>query len=346
MGRPSFLRQALTCNTFRREPRHPKAPFLIRFIFANRKPNMPPAVETPPISQEQLDSFAAHLKSSNRIVALLGAGLSASSGLPTFRGAGGYWRNHEATDLATPKAFADESSLVWQFYNYRRHLALTAQPNRAHLALAELARRKEQFLTISQNVDGLSQRARHPPDNLALLHGSLFDIKCTGFDCDYKEHNNFTDPIVPALAIPKDPNCPQGEVDISNSSFPLKEVPPSELPHCPKCNVSLLRPGVVWFGESLPAQTMARVDKYMFSPEKVDLLLVIGTSAAVYPAAGYIAQARNKGARVAVINTEEPSAAASKLQQGDWFFQGDASVVVPRILESVTGHVFAPSERL
>ena len=106
------------------------------------------------IPAADLDSFSAYLQSSDRILALLGAGLSASSGLPTFRGAGGLWRSHDAISLATPEAFNADPALVWQFYSYRRHMALQAQPNRAHIALAELARRKEHFITLSQNVDG------------------------------------------------------------------------------------------------------------------------------------------------------------------------------------------------
>lgn len=107
------------------------------------------------VSPADLESFSAHLRSSRRILALLGAGLSASSGLPTFRGVGGLWRNHDAMTLATPEAFAANPALVWQFYNYRRHMALQAQPNAAHRALAELARRKPGFLTLTQNVDGM-----------------------------------------------------------------------------------------------------------------------------------------------------------------------------------------------
>ena len=107
------------------------------------------------IPKADLESFSNHLKKSRRIVALLGAGLSASSGLPTFRGAGGLWRSHEATSLATPEAFAQDAALVWQFYSYRRHMALQAQPNLAHHALAELARRNPEFITLSQNVDGI-----------------------------------------------------------------------------------------------------------------------------------------------------------------------------------------------
>lgn len=98
-------------------------------------------------------SFVEHLKSSTRILALFGAGLSAASGVPTFRGAGGFWRGHDATELATPHAFNRDPSFGWQFYNYRRHIALKATPNRAHIALAKLAEKKPDFLAISQNID-------------------------------------------------------------------------------------------------------------------------------------------------------------------------------------------------
>jgi NAD-dependent deacetylase sirtuin 5 len=106
------------------------------------------------VPQQDLESFQEHLGKSTRILALLGAGLSASSGLPTFRGAGGLWRTHEATQLATPQAFQRDPGLVWQFYSYRRHMALKAKPNPAHYALAELARKRPGFITLSQNVDG------------------------------------------------------------------------------------------------------------------------------------------------------------------------------------------------
>jgi len=108
------------------------------------------------VPPKDLESFQQHLTKSTRILALLGAGLSASSGLPTFRGAGGMWRTHDATSLATPQAFERDPGLVWQFYSYRRHMALKAKPNPAHYALAELAKKKEQFITLSQNVDGKS----------------------------------------------------------------------------------------------------------------------------------------------------------------------------------------------
>jgi NAD-dependent deacetylase sirtuin 5 len=106
------------------------------------------------VPQQDLESFQEHLNNSTRILALLGAGLSASSGLPTFRGAGGLWRTHDAVQLATPEAFNANPGLVWHFYSYRRHMALKAKPNPAHYALAALARKKTNFMTLSQNVDG------------------------------------------------------------------------------------------------------------------------------------------------------------------------------------------------
>lgn len=107
------------------------------------------------IPAADLQSFSEYLKGCTHILALLGAGLSASSGLPTFRGAGGLWRSYDATSLATPEAFDASPDLVWQFYSYRRHMALKAKPNRAHYALAELAKRNKNFITLTQNVDGI-----------------------------------------------------------------------------------------------------------------------------------------------------------------------------------------------
>ena len=340
------------------------------------------------IPQADLDSFADHLKSSRRILALLGAGISASSGLPTFRGAGGLWRSHEATSLATPEAFAQDAALVWQFYSYRRHMALQARPNPAHYALAELARRNSEFITLSQNVDGmpiypsysiphpltqcpgLSPRAGHSASQLHLLHGSLFDVRCTAFDCDFVQQDNFTDPIVPALAIPREQaqltpsttdntgaeaasslysamrtaNANAGgskELDISDDRIEIPQIPHDELPHCPKCGDGLLRPGVVWFGEPLPRQTIEAVEDFIKESRKIDLILVIGTSSKVYPAAGYVDKAREKGARVAVVNMDRSDAPGGPrgLHKGDWFFEGDAGTILPEILKPVIGDI-------
>lgn len=297
--------------------------------------------------------FHTALQSSTRILALLGAGLSASSGLPTFRGAGGLWRTHSSVALATPEAFARNPGLVWQFYNYRRHMALSVEPNPAHHALAALARKMPHFVTLSQNVDGLSQRAQHPPEQLKLLHGTLFELKCSDERrCGYRE-TNFTDPVVPALAIPtsgEDPTTnaalasatsqnPQ-DLDISDAATPLPALSTHDLPHCPSCHRALLRPGVVWFGEQLPSDVLASVDAYIYADARpIDIILVIGTSAKVYPAAGYIDIARQRGARVCVVNMEEGDAPAGGWRAGDWVFKGDAAEIVPRLLEPVVGRV-------
>lgn len=346
-------------------------------------------------------SFVAHLAGSKRIVAVVGAGLSASSGLPTFRGAGGFWRTYDATMLASPNAFRNDPGLVWQFYSYRRHMALNAKPNRAHMALAELAKNNKDFLTLSQNVDNLSPRAGHPAEQLKLLHGNLFDVKCWDeHRCGYFRKNDFTDPIVPALALPEDQAAVNallqkqaknpskhrfgssflekhildkgasitvdsneagpaaqvsGEattpvpsvvakkhalirgVDISDENVPIESIPTSNLPQCPNCRQNLLRPGVVWFGESLPEDVITEVNAYFSEDAPIDLCLVIGTSSKVYPAAGYSQIAKKKGARIAVFNMDQSD--ARSLDKDDWFFGGDAAVRLPELLERVVGEV-------
>jgi len=251
--------------------------------------------------------------------------------------------------LATPEAFSADPGLVWQFYSYRRHMAMEAQPNRAHYALAELARKRDGFMTLSQNVDGLSQRADHPRDKLQLLHGTLFEVKCTNFYCSHIEEN-FTDPIVPALAIPHgdvDPTTNEArEHDISDENVHLPAIPNKDLPTCPTCKTGLLRPGVVWFGESLPSRVLDTVDDFIADSKKIDLILVIGTSAKVYPAAEYVNIARSKGARVAVVNMDRNDAPNKGLRNGDWFFHGDAAEIVPRLLQPVVGDIRLPTRRL
>ncbi|KAK9453524.1 DHS-like NAD/FAD-binding domain-containing protein [Dipodascopsis uninucleata] len=292
-------------------------------------------------NMHNLTSFQNFLRSSNRILALVGAGLSASSGLPTFRGEGGLWRNHDAMELATPEAFESDPSLVWQFYSARRDAALKAKPNKAHYAIAELARRNPNFLTLTQNVDGLSTRANHPANQLLHLHGSLFTVKCTSFYCDFVEDNNFQSPLTPALQ------------DASNIIGPYKHISVSELPHCPKCSEGLLRPGVVWFGEALPWRIVEKADDFI-TGGKVDLILVIGTSGTVYPAAGYVDRVRAQGGRVAIFNIEiddELNRLSSEHDDDDdiyqpkdvWTFQGDAAELVPLALEPLIGHINEPS---
>ncbi|CZS89564.1 related to NAD-dependent histone deacetylase [Rhynchosporium agropyri] len=297
-----------------------------------------------------VQEFSDVLKGSKRILALCGAGLSAASGLGTFRGAGGMWRNHQATTLATPEAFARDPGLVWLFYSMRRHMALQAKPNAGHYALVELSKKMPDFITLTQNVDGLSQRANHPRDQLKLLHGSLFDIKC--FNCSRIEQNNYDDPFHPILQIDtaKDErlaasaNTIKARAAYLDPNVNTNTINPDELPKCPECKTGLLRPGVVWFGEALPEDTLTEMDAWI-NKGKIDLILVIGTTATVYPAAGYVDQARRRGARVVVVNMEGMGGelgAASNLRNGDFLFQGDAAKILPDILNVVIGEVNVP----
>ncbi|KAL8335397.1 hypothetical protein RB598_009546 [Gaeumannomyces tritici] len=319
--------------------------------------------------EEFQDLLGRVVEGRGRVLALCGAGLSASSGLLTFRGKGGMWRDHRSTDLATPEAFAENPGLVWLFYAWRRHRALSVQPNAAHYALARLATRltpppplldddddsaddattktaKTRFLCLTQNVDGLSQRAGHPPASLRPVHGRLFDLKC--FDgCGYVERDNFSDPLCPALA----PSSADPDPDwIVDGKLPAPQVAASDLPACPRCakddgKAALLRPDVVWFGEPLEDDALAEADAFVCGsgggggggdpPPPVELMLVVGTAATVHPAAGYIDLARRHGAVVAVVNPDPD--AGRGLGADDFFFAEDAAEVLPRLVEKVAG---------
>ncbi len=131
------------------------------------------------------------------------------------------------------------------------------------------------------------------------------------------------------------------ELDISDDRVELAEVGIENLPKCPRCQDGILRPGVVWFGERLPAETLRQIDAFLAEPKKIDLIIVIGTSSKVYPAAGYVEEARERGARVAVINMDRADIPGGRhgLEKGDWFFGGDAGVIVPELLRSEIGDV-------
>lgn len=129
------------------------------------------------------------------------------------------------------------------------------------------------------------------------------------------------------------------ELDISDDRVEIPQLDTADLPQCPECGSGLLRPGVVWFGEMLPAKVIDEIDNFIEEAKKIDLILVIGTSAQVYPAAGYINKARAKGARVAVINMDRADTGSGGLAHGDWFFEGDAGVVVPELLKSEIGDI-------
>jgi NAD-dependent deacetylase len=183
-----------------------------------------------------------------RIAVLTGAGISAESGIPTFRGAGGLWENYRPEDLATPAAFAREPHTVWRWYEWRRSLVRQAQPNAAHLALAALERdlaSAGEVTVISQNVDELHRRAG--TTSLIELHGSIFRVRCVR------------------------------EGQVGDAADPFAELPPRC--HCG----ALLRPDVVWFGEPLDQEVLAMAAEVVSA---ADLLLIVGTSGIVYPAAG------------------------------------------------------------
>ncbi|KAF4980121.1 hypothetical protein FZEAL_3811 [Fusarium zealandicum] len=291
-----------------------------------------------------VDAFHEVLRSSKRILALTGAGLSASSGLPTFRGAGGLWRNHDATSLATPDAFSHDPGLVWLFYGYRRHMSLRAEPNPAHHALAALAHKNKDFLCLTQNVDNLSQRANHPQQQLRSLHGSLFDIKCSNSRCDWIQRGNLDDPFFPALAPASEDVEPGEPFPFLDANHPLERIPTADIPKCPECRQGLQRPAVVWFGENLDS-TMSMGIYNWLCEGPVDLMLVIGTSAQVYPAAGYIAKAKGRGARIAIINPEaEDPEEMLKVKPGDFAFAQDAAECLPLLLEPVIGKLETSGE--
>jgi NAD-dependent deacetylase len=209
-----------------------------------------------------LNRAAGIVAAAERVAVLTGAGISAESGLATFRGAGGLWEGQRVEDVATPRAFARDPQLVWRFYNLRRANLRTVQPNPGHHALVELENRKGGgFTLVTQNVDGLHQAAGS--QRVLEIHGGLRRVRCLG--CGKVEDRG-------TEALPDLPACACG---------------------------SLLRPDVVWFEESLPHDTWRAAEEAVRASQ---CFLVVGTSAIVYPAAGLILQAKENDAAVIEIN--------------------------------------------
>jgi NAD-dependent deacetylase len=205
-----------------------------------------------------------------RVLVLTGAGISAESGLATFRGAGGLWDGHPVEQVASPEGFAADAELVWHFYSMRRRDAAAAEPNAAHRALATLeARIGARFLLVTQNVDGLHARAGS--ERLVEIHGSLWRSRCS------------------SCLLPPFPDA----------SYPVE--PP--LPRC-SCG-ALVRPDIVWFGEMLDPAATRRVDRFMREASGAPLVfLAVGTSGTVYPAAAYVQVARAHGAQTWLANLD------------------------------------------
>ena len=204
------------------------------------------------------------IQQATAVAVLTGAGISAESGVPTFRGSEGLWKDHKPEDLATPEAFLKDPRLVWEWYDWRRGLIAKAEPNPAHRALVQLEIRKPRFTLITQNVDGLHDLAGS--GKILKLHGDIWRMRC--LECG---------------------------ANFPNRRHPLPKLPP----HC-ACG-GMARPGVVWFGEPLPDGMMKEAEH---AASEAQVFLVIGTSAVVYPAASLIPHANQAGAKVIEINTE------------------------------------------
>jgi NAD-dependent deacetylase len=236
------------------------------------------------------------LDDDTRVLVLTGAGASAESGIPTFRDAGGLWESHPLEQVASPEGFARDPALVWRFYSERRRNAKTCAPNPGHRALVELEHRLgDRFLLATQNVDGLHRRAGSR--RLLELHGNLFFSRCS--HCD-------------------------------RPPFPDEEEHRGPPPECDVCKAhGLLRPDIVWFGELLDAGHLDRLQSFMQETPRGRLLfLAVGTSGAVYPAAGLVGAARARGASTWLVNADPPENAS----QFDRFVQGKSGEVLPLLL--------------
>lgn len=227
-----------------------------------------------------------------RIVVLTGAGVSAESGLPTFRDADGLWEGHRVEDVATPEAFDHQPSVVHRFYDARRAALATVDPNPAHHALARLEEALgDDLLLVTQNIDDLHERGGST--RLVHMHGRLRSAWCRA--CD-------------------------GRIDW--------ELDLADHPPCPRCGVTELRPDVVWFGE-MPYE----MDRIFAALEEADVFVSIGTSGAVYPAAGFVQYAGGRGAHTLELNLE-PSAGSSLFAEAR---HGPASMLVPHWVSEIVG---------
>ncbi len=214
---------------------------------------------------ELIPKAADILRKAKRVAALTGAGISAESGVPTFRGKEGLWRQFRAEDLASPEAFARDPKLVWEWYDWRRGLIAGCAPNPGHRTLAKWEKTIPEFILITQNVDGLHPLAG--TTNLLELHGNIWKVRCTN----------------------------DGKVRDSRD-VPLREIPPQ----CPDCG-ALLRPHIVWFGEALDQAVIGRA---IGASAACEVMLVVGTSAIVYPAASLPLYAAEAGAAIIEINPD------------------------------------------
>jgi NAD-dependent protein deacetylase/lipoamidase len=242
-----------------------------------------------------------------RVLVLTGAGVSAESGIPTFRGREGYWRNLDPTKLATPEAFERDPKLVWEWYRERRQRIRNAEPNAAHEAIAKLAQHTAEFLLITQNVDDLHARAGVPNDKMVQIHGDIFVTRCS--HCQFERHENADSPSQRLRRTSNDKDA---------------------VPRCSQCD-ALMRPGVVWFGEQLPWKELQRVENFV-NAGGCDVVIVVGTTATF----GYIidwalrAQHDRDGELIEVNPEETPLSQFATKHVCE-----RAAVALPRIIDEI-----------
>lgn len=280
----------------------------------------------------QADEFGQFILSKRKINVLVicGSKLSQESGIYTYleNTSDMSWRNYSAIDLATLDAFYTNPALVWLFYAYRRHIALKSTPNNGHKIITKISNYTEKFrsLVISQNMDNLLERSGMNNDSLLRFQGSLFDLKCPSFDCNYKS-TNYSDPLTSLL-------------DVTKYSDTASELPVidkvDDLPICPQCKANtdsneILRPGVVWFGESLPLHLIDTVDEFVIE-NGIDLLLLVGTSCNTWPTSSYIDLVKNYNGKIAIFNTEKDDEIAQTAPNTKiWQFTGNCSETLAEV---------------
>jgi NAD-dependent deacetylase len=219
-----------------------------------------------------LEQLATRMRSATRITVVTGAGVSAASGVPTFRGPQGLWKNFRPESLATAEAFQRDPKLVWEWYDWRRQVLSSKQPNRGHEVLAAWSKRYPQFTLITQNVDGFHGRAG--TENVIRFHGSIWEVLCWN-------------------------GCAASPTRWWDETVPYSQIPPE----CPYCG-GLIRPGVVWFGEGIDPEVM----RQSVAALDCDIFFTIGTSSVVYPAASLVHEAKRRGAYTVEMNVESTPA--------------------------------------
>jgi NAD-dependent deacetylase len=246
-----------------------------------------------------------------RVLVITGAGVSAESGIPTFRGKDGYWRNLDPAKLATPEAFARDPELVWEWYRERRQRIRSAQPNAAHAAIAKLAQQSDEFLLITQNVDDLHARAGMPQEKMVQIHGNIFVTRCSRCDFSRLDHEHEHPPSQ------------------SYGAASEHEHEGVDVPRCPECDV-LMRPGVVWFGEQLPWSEVKRVEDYL-DRGPCGLVIVAGTTATFGYIIDWALRASGDGGELIEVNPEETPLSQFATQ----LVREPAAAALPRIVDAL-----------